>query len=329
MQQNKYPVWNEGEYSYPAAYGFVPFLVPYLHEDDTVRPCVIICPGGGYHVVSPTEGELVAKAFLEKGFQAFVFTYTCNLLHLAPLKKQPLNDLSRAVRYVRKNASLFRVNPDQVAVCGFSAAGHLCATLAVHFEDAQEPDPAYAAVSNRPDAVVLSYPVITSGPFAHRDSFIALLGDNASEEELRYMSLETQVKENTPPCFLWQTATDELVPVENSAFMAQALKEKGIPFAYHVFTDGVHGLSVATEAWAQGCFGEPYTMEQTMNLVAAIKDGTLSVPADTRSQLLAQFDSPAGNIPELPEEQRPKANPEAAVWPALASAWLKKMLKAG
>ena len=329
MKENTYRVWQESEYTYPAAFGFIPFLRSYLHEDDEIRPCVIVCPGGGYRLVSPTEGELVAKAFYAQGFQAFVFTYTCNLLSLAPLKDQPLADISRAVRFVRKRAEEFRVCADRLAVCGFSAAGHLCASLAVYFEDAKEPDPSYAAVSNRPDAVILSYPVITSGQYAHRDSFTALLGEDATEEELQYMSLETQVKENTPPCFLWQTATDELVPVENSFLMAKALKAEGIPFAYHVFTDGVHGLSVATEDWAQGRFGEPYTMEQIFAIVKAAKEGRIPLPEQTKEQLLSAFDPEGQGMPDVPEEMKPKANAEVAVWPQLAGSWLKKILPAG
>ena len=325
MIHEKYFVWEEGEYTYPAAYGFAPFLMSYLHDDEEDRPCVIICPGGGYRLVSPTEGELVAKAFYAEGFQCFVFTYTCNLLGLSPLKDQPLRDLSRAVRHVRKNAQKYHVIPDKLAVCGFSAAGHLCANLAVHFADAAENNPAYAGISSRPEAVILSYPVITSGPFAHRDSFTALLGENASEEELHYVSLETQVTEDTPPCFLWQTVTDELVPVENSLLMAAALKEKGIPFALHLFTDGRHGLSVATDEWAQGQLGEPYVMEQTFKLTGAAKDGSLSLPQEVRDQLLAVFGNENGRI-EIPDDMKPKANPEAAHWPALASAWLRKML---
>ena len=327
MIQNTYRIFREGEYSYPAAYGFSPFLVSYLHEDTEVRPCIIIAPGGGYRFVSPSEGELVAKAFYDLGFQAFVFTYTIDLLGLAVLNDRPLNDISRAVRYVRRHAEEFRTDPQKLAVCGFSAAGHLCASLAVHFADAKEPDPEYAAISNRPDAVILSYPVITSGPFAHRDSFNALIGPDPSEEALHYQSLETQVSETTPPCFLWQTATDELVPVENSFLMASALKEKGIPFAFHVFTDGKHGLSVATKDWAEGRCGEPYTMEQIHKTIAAVKDGRISLPDETRKQLLEQF---GGNgMPDfssLPEELRPAPNPEAAEWVELAASWLKKML---
>ena len=131
--------------------------------------------GGGYAVVSPSEGEIVAKKFYEMGYQT---------------------------------------------------------------------------ASAKPNAVILSYPVITSGDCAHRGSFTALLGADASEEELEYISLEKQVTEDMPPCFLWQTATDELVPVQNSFLFAQALQEKKIPYAFHVFSKGKHGLSLADEACA-------------------------------------------------------------------------------
>lgn len=137
----------------------------YFHEVEKARPCILIVPGG-YAVVSPSEGEIVAKKFYEMGYQT---------------------------------------------------------------------------ASAKPNAVILSYPVITSGDCAHRGSFTALLGADASEEELEYISLEKQVTEDMPPCFLWQTATDELVPVQNSFLFAQALQEKKIPYAFHVFSKGKHG----------------------------------------------------------------------------------------
>ncbi|MFQ9786464.1 MAG: prolyl oligopeptidase family serine peptidase [Mediterraneibacter faecis] len=96
------------------------------------------------------------------------------------------------------------------------------------------------------------------------------------------MSLEKQVTEYMPPCFLWQTATDELVPVQNSFLFAQALQEKKIPYAFHVFSKGKHGLSLADEAWANEEFGEPYTLEQTFALGQAVNDGTFPVPEEAK-----------------------------------------------
>ena len=251
MKKETLAIWQKGEYQYPLAFGFVPKLVSYIHEEgEQARPCMLVVPGGAYCVVSPTEGEIVAMEFYEKGYNAFVLTYTTNPLMLEPLKDQPMRDLSRAIRFIRSRAGEFCIDPDRLVICGFSAGGHLCASVCVHFADIS--DEVYEGISNRPDAAILSYPVITSGDKAHQGSIQALLGADATEAELKYMSLETQVTENTPPCFLWQTATDEAVPVENSYLFAQALKEKGITFAHHVFSCGKHGLSLANEKWAAG-----------------------------------------------------------------------------
>ncbi|MDO5423731.1 MAG: alpha/beta hydrolase [Eubacteriales bacterium] len=325
MQKEQFALWKEGEYHYRMAFGFVPNLTALLHEEKEKRPAVIVVPGGGYRIVSPSEGEIVAKAFYEKGYQVFVCTYTTNLLGLAPLKTQPMQDLSRAVRMIRKNAGKFRVRTDRVILCGFSAGAHLCGSLCVHFEDIEDTNAEFAGISNRPDAAVLSYPVITAGNYAHRDSFTALLGEDASEEELDYMSLERHVKKNTPPCFLWQTATDELVPVENSGLMAKALKEQGIPFACHVFSGGKHGLSLANEAWANGEYGIADTMQQTANLVQAVKDGSFFLPEPGRQQVLDSFDYDEEAGKELLKGNIP--NKEAAVWPALADVWVNTVLK--
>lgn len=108
MKKETLAVWQEGEYSYPLAFGFVPNLVSYIHEEDTQeRPCMLVVPGGGYCVVSPTEGEIVAMEFYEKGYNAFVFTYTTNPLILEPLKDQSMRDLSRAIRLIRSRAGDF------------------------------------------------------------------------------------------------------------------------------------------------------------------------------------------------------------------------------
>ena len=325
MIQGTMKLYAEGEYTYPAAYGFEPFLTSYLHEDGGDRPCIIVAPGGGYRFVSPTEGEIVARTFYDLGYQAFVLTYTINMLDLCPLKMQPLHDISRAVRYVRKNADTFRISRDSLAVCGFSAAGHLCASLAVHYMDDVETNPDYHDISNRPDAAILSYPVITSGEFAHRDSFTALLGKDATEEELHYMSLETQVTKDTVPCFIWQTVTDELVPVENAYLMSEALKKAGVPYAMHLFTDGKHGLSVATQDWADNKYASLYNLAQIRAYADAARDGRLPLPEDKKEEFLRVFGGDQGpDFGELPKEMKNKPNPEAAVWPILADAWLRK-----
>lgn len=112
-----------------------------------------------------------------------------------------------------------------MAVCGFSAGGHLCASLCVHWEDIHDAREEYERISNRPDAAVLCYPVITSGEKAHRDSFRALLGENASKEDLEYMSVEKYVTDQTSPAFIWATVTDDLVPVENGTPLPEEFRE--------------------------------------------------------------------------------------------------------
>ena len=330
MKEKEYSLYAPGEYRYPAAYGFEPFLHTYLHEDEEIRPVLMIAPGGGYRFVSPSEGEIVARSFYEKGWNCFVLTYSINMMDLVPLNEQPLHDISRAVRFVRKHASEFFVDPMKLAVCGFSAAGHLCASLAVHYMDDTEPNPEYSEISNRPQAAVLCYPVITSGEYAHRDSFTALLGADASPDMLHYMSLETQVTKDTVPCFLWQTVTDELVPVENSCMMAQALKKEGIPFALHLFTDGAHGISVATQDWADHKYAATYTMAQTFALADAVQAGKIPLPEEQKARFLGMISFFKGEIPpDLADQFRSEPNEEAAVWTSLADQWLRKIFNSG
>ena len=220
-------LWHKEEYHYPAAHGFIPIMVSYIHEDELMHPAMLVVPGGGYNV--------------------FVLEYTVNPLDEAPLKLQPLKDISRAMRMIRFRAEQLHILSDQIVVCGFSAGGHLCASLCVHGADIEDPDEKYQKFSNKPDAAVLSYPVITTGKYTHKDSFVALFGKNPTKKELEYMSIEKYVTKEIPPCFIWQTATDGTVPVQNSYLLAQKCLEEGVPFAHHVFSEGVHGMSVATE----------------------------------------------------------------------------------
>lgn len=331
MKTETYRIWESGEYYYEHAFGFVPKVTAYLHEEEAKRPCMIVVPGGGYCVVSPTEGELVALKFYEKGYQVFMLTYTTNFLQMAPLKDQPLKDLSRAVRFVRRRSEEFHITANQVAICGFSAGGHLCASLCVHYEDVKEQNIFYGGISNRPDAAVLSYPVITSGEYAHRGSFDALLGFQPSKEELEYWSLEKQVTASTPPCFLWATATDELVPVENSELFVKALKENAVIYAFHVFSHGKHGLSLADDDWADGIHQDPTTTEQIQEIMARLQEGILQ-PTQEAVVKLQQMGEEQERLQKEQEAsgQRPRIgepNPQVAVWPELADAFLQDIFQ--
>ncbi|MCR5623436.1 MAG: alpha/beta hydrolase [Treponema sp.] len=328
-------IWEDGEYNYEAAYGFVPNVHAYLHEEG-IRDCLLVVPGGGYCMCVPPEGEIVATEFYKKGLNVFVLTYTTDITMSVPLKRQPLADIARAVRFIRSRAGDYSLGK-KLFVCGFSAGAHVCGTLAVHSDDVADKNAAYSGISCRPDGAILCYPVITTGTYTHASSVEALLGKHPSADELKYFSLEKNVTEKTPPCFLWQTATDDLVPVENSYLFARALKEKGMPFAHYVFPHGFHGLSVASKDFFKGKFGDPYTMEQVRLAVQAVKDGKgINVSPQRQAELKAQFpDTPLQNeghtnsqSSAAPEEYfttEAKQYEDVQLWTTLAEQWMKRV----
>jgi acetyl esterase/lipase len=221
----------------------IPGLKPYLIEKETLTSAVIVCPGGGYVCKAPHEGEPIAKWLNTIGVNAFVLDY-----RVAPYKHPyPMLDVQRAIRYVRYNCKEFNIDPNRIVILGFSAGGHLAGTAAVHFDFGKEDGDEIDKVSCRPDMSILCYPVITTGKHTHQGSVDNLLGENPSQELLDYMSIEKQVKENTPPMFLWHTAEDATVPMENSLLLAAALKEKNIDFELHIFPKGRHGLGLSNE----------------------------------------------------------------------------------
>lgn len=242
MIRESITIWNEEECKYKNGLFQCQVLECFIHDDDQPRPAVIVVPGGGYDHVSPRESNNVAQEFYDLGYQAFVLIYSVDATKEIPLKLQPLMDISRAVRYIRHYGDKFKLYNNKVALCGFSAGGHLCASLAVHYEDIE--DNIYSDVSNRPDAIILSYPVITTGNFAHVGSVKTLLGELATIDELKYMSLEKQVTEKTPPAFIWTTAADKSVPIENSIMFAMACAEHKVPYALHIFSEGRHGINL-------------------------------------------------------------------------------------
>lgn len=207
------------------------------------RPMVIICPGGGYNHLSVREGELLALQFLAMGCHAAVLRYSVS----PAVYPTQLSELARAVALIRKNAEKWHIQKDKILIQGSSAGGHLAASFGCFWKKEFLVKEAHGNEELlRPDGLILSYPVITSGEFAHRGSFEMLLGDRY-EELLEEMSLENQVNADTPKTFLWHTFEDATVPVENSLLFAQALRRKNIPVEFHLYPKGGHGLGLGNE----------------------------------------------------------------------------------
>ncbi|MEA4934918.1 MAG: alpha/beta hydrolase [Lawsonibacter sp.] len=212
-----------------------------VYSVEQARGAVIICPGGGYMWRSPREGAPVARAMNGLGLYAFVLQYACEP---TPLGNQPLRTLARAVAVVRAHAAKLGFPADRIAVCGFSAGGHLAASLGVFWQNAEHFDPGADLNAHRPDALILAYPVITAGTFAHRGCMNRLAGADCAGQAA--WSLEQYVTHQTPPAFLWHTAEDRDVPCQNSLLFTQALVQAGVACELHLYPHGVHGLSLAT-----------------------------------------------------------------------------------
>lgn len=236
-----YKLWENGapffnpEFNQPE-----PTLTPYLCEGDETRGCVIVAPGGGYTFRAPHEGEPISRMINEIGVHSFVLNYRYAPYH-HPVE---LEDITRAVRWVRFHASELHIDPEKIGVLGFSAGGHLCVTAIEHFDYGKEGDE-IDAVSSRPNAGILCYPVVSLRKYTHGGSRDNLLGQNADPALIDSLSGELSVRDDTPPVFIWHTFEDGAVHIRNSLDLCAALKEKNIPTEMHIFPYGNHGLGLA------------------------------------------------------------------------------------
>lgn len=217
-------------------------------------PAVIICPGGGYDYLSDRENEPVALRFAGHGVQAFVLRYSC------VNKKFPtaVLELASAVKYIRDNHKKYQVDKDKIFVLGFSAGGHLAGSLS-NFYDKDIITFALGVTPDeiKPNGCILCYPVITSdSKFTHESSVLNLIGDDKTSEEAlklrELVSLENRVSESTPPTFIWHTADDTAVPVENTIRYMASLSKHKIPFESHIYEWGNHGLSLCDYQTSSG-----------------------------------------------------------------------------
>ncbi len=212
------------------------------------RKAVLVCPGGAYSFCSNREGEPIATSFLAAGYNAFVLDYSVKNRN-EPGKKFPgqLIEAALAMKFIKDNAEKFHIDPNYVFVTGYSAGGHLATSLGILYNseyvtNAIDMPENYA----RPAGMILAYPVISSGEYAHRGSIDNILHDEREvPEALAKVSLENLVSETTVPAFIWHTREDTTVPVENSIMLSASLAKNNIPFEMHIYPYGGHGASLA------------------------------------------------------------------------------------
>lgn len=194
------------------------------------RPSVLVLPGGAYEHRSRRESEPVMLEFLSHGYQAFTLDYTTERENIA--LHEPEEEVNATMIHLRENADAYDIDRRRIVLLGFSAGGHLALSQQCHYK------------TGRADALVLCYPVVTTGEYGHDVSTYNITGDD--ERKKAYYSLETQIKPSLPPVFVWHTTKDKSVHPMNTLLLAQALILNHVPFEYHLFQKGKHGLSICT-----------------------------------------------------------------------------------
>lgn len=210
---------------------------------DYVQKAILVIPGGGYNqVCSEREGEPIALAFMARGYNAFVLHYSAG----KSVFPTHLIEASAAMKHIKDNADTYNIDPENVFTVGFSAGGHLAASLGTMWDRKEIYDVLNMPYAyNKPKGMMLIYPVISSE--YHKESFYDLLGEDKTDEKLKMCSIENCVNENSSPAYILHTSNDEVVDVKNSLVLANALADKHIEFEMHIYPDAPHGVALGNE----------------------------------------------------------------------------------
>ncbi len=215
-----------------------------VKEDNIKRPCVIIYPGGAYFILaSGHEGVEVAKFFNSIGVNAMVVKYRIPNDNAQVDKSiAPLQDAQQAMLLARSNAATWGIDANKIGILGFSAGGHLAASLSSHYADVKIDNP--LNISLRPNFQILIYPVITMKDFGHTGSKENLIGKNPTDAQVQYYSNELNVNDQTPPAFIVHAKNDDAVPVQNAYEYDKALKANKVASSLYLFEKGGHGFGM-------------------------------------------------------------------------------------
>ncbi len=206
------------------------------------RRAVVVCPGGGYRYREVHEADPIALAFAAAGIAAFILDYS-----VAPARfPQAVCEAAEAVKLVRDNAEKWDINPDRIIISGFSAGGHLAASLGVFYDKPEVLENLGCTADEcKPNGMILGYPVISGGEYAHKGSFERLTGCEYDTEKAEKLSIEKLVSKSTPPAFVWHTFEDTTVPVQNSLLFAKALADNNVNCELHIYPHSEHGSCLA------------------------------------------------------------------------------------
>ncbi|HAQ63921.1 MAG TPA: alpha/beta hydrolase [Ruminococcaceae bacterium] len=213
-------------------------------------PTVLVCPGGAYRMVSDfNEGKPFALELNKRGYNAFVLFYSIGAGNAR--YPYPLNDVARALQFIKSKAGELKINADSIALMGSSAGGHLAALFSAQykrFETEYESE----IYNLKPSALLLTYPVITMGELTHKESRTNLLGALSGKTERDAASVEKIVTADYPPAFMWHNKDDRSVDYRNSVMLKGALDRCGVKNELLLYETGGHGVGLAKGLDADG-----------------------------------------------------------------------------